>query len=358
MFNSGYCTSYGTEAYRSRHRINDCTNFRVTPSNLHLSSIGIGTYLGNENVETDHEVTSAIYAMLLNGCNVIDTAPNYRNGRAESSVGAALQQMISDGTIRRDEVFVSTKVGIVPEYLVEAGCNEVRKFTFNDDILFSDGFCFDPTYLEWQLHNSLKSLMLDSVDCLYLHNIETLQQHLGKQAFLDRMPEIILLLERLVNLGYVRSYGISSWDAFRSFPDNPLHIDLSVLFKHLDTVGIGYDNFQYLQLPLGIWGTEAITVKSQNAFGMTPVSILNYALSNGITVFANSALLQGDLLRCDLSVIPGSNSMSEIHRAINFARSVPGVKSLIVGIKSKKSITDAVQVMKSPYFDFDDCWVE
>ncbi len=37
-----------------------------------------GTYLGNEDDEIDEEVVSAIVKSVAHGCNVIDTARNYR----------------------------------------------------------------------------------------------------------------------------------------------------------------------------------------------------------------------------------------------------------------------------------------
>ncbi len=45
---------------------------------LHWSSVGIGTYLGGVDDETDAQVTDAVRAAVNGGINVIDTAANYR----------------------------------------------------------------------------------------------------------------------------------------------------------------------------------------------------------------------------------------------------------------------------------------
>ena len=40
-----------------------------------------GTYLGNEDEDTDEQVASAVIKTVAHGCNVIDTARNYRQAR-------------------------------------------------------------------------------------------------------------------------------------------------------------------------------------------------------------------------------------------------------------------------------------
>jgi aryl-alcohol dehydrogenase-like predicted oxidoreductase len=48
------------------------------------------------------------------GWNVIDTAANYRGGRAETAVGRALRALRVLGDAERDQLFVSTKAGYPP----------------------------------------------------------------------------------------------------------------------------------------------------------------------------------------------------------------------------------------------------
>ena len=43
-----------------------------------LSSLGVGTYLGEETDAEDARVTSGVVLTVARGCNVIDTARNYR----------------------------------------------------------------------------------------------------------------------------------------------------------------------------------------------------------------------------------------------------------------------------------------
>src|SRR5512146_1928960 len=79
-------------------------------SGLIVSSIGIGTYLGQPDERTDAAYTEAIVAAVENGINLIDAAINYRFQRSERSIGAALKQLIAKG-ISREELVLCTKGG-------------------------------------------------------------------------------------------------------------------------------------------------------------------------------------------------------------------------------------------------------
>ena len=54
------------------------SHFRIF-NNLYLSSIGMGTYLGQASSEDDKNIENAVYESIKSGAiNVIDTAINYR----------------------------------------------------------------------------------------------------------------------------------------------------------------------------------------------------------------------------------------------------------------------------------------
>ena len=109
---TGYATSEGTRKFAERQ--NDATqkNYKNI-QDLTLSNIGIGTYLGSPDTETDYVVQDAIKKSILGGINVIDSAINYRAQKAERSVGNAIAQLIDSNDISREEIFVSTKNGYV-----------------------------------------------------------------------------------------------------------------------------------------------------------------------------------------------------------------------------------------------------
>src|SRR3990172_11639333 len=109
---TGHVTSEGTANFATKNQTVGKNYFRQF-SELTLSSIGIGTYLGNADNATDVLVIEAIKKSVLIGVNVIDTAINYRSQKAERSVGKAVSELVEEGKVKRDELFISTKNGYV-----------------------------------------------------------------------------------------------------------------------------------------------------------------------------------------------------------------------------------------------------
>ena len=69
---SGFGTAEGTKKFAENSSINQ-ENFTEFES-LHLSNVGIGTYLGEPDAKTDELVTNAVKQSVQSGINVIDTA--------------------------------------------------------------------------------------------------------------------------------------------------------------------------------------------------------------------------------------------------------------------------------------------
>src|SRR5881275_1038514 len=114
MSTQGCATTAGTRRYAARlASITAAGHFRQQQE-LSMSSIGLGTYLGHWDDRTDRLYQEAIRRAIELGCNVIDSAINYRFQRSERAIGAALAQAFAAGRASRDEVIVATKGGFIP----------------------------------------------------------------------------------------------------------------------------------------------------------------------------------------------------------------------------------------------------
>ena len=110
----GYATDEGSALYKERFpKLKNSGHFRNVEfaGGLTLSSIGLGTYLGEADDAADADYTDAITTALQSGINTLDTAINYRHQRSERNIGAALAKLVSAAEITREEVFISTKAG-------------------------------------------------------------------------------------------------------------------------------------------------------------------------------------------------------------------------------------------------------
>ena len=78
-----------------------------------MSKLILGTHLGDFSDEVSFSYRQAVSFALQNGINAIDGAINYRGMRSEKDEGAAIQQLIHDGKLKRGDVCVSSKAGLL-----------------------------------------------------------------------------------------------------------------------------------------------------------------------------------------------------------------------------------------------------
>src|SRR5581483_5679857 len=165
----GYATPNGTKNYANyaiQKRGKPASHFRLFDG-LSLSSIGIGTYLGDMTAEDDKSVENAVYQSVKSGAvNVIDTAINYRAMRSEKSIGRALLRLVHDGVIKRDQIFVSTKNG----YITNDGdfpnidvMEYIHRMYIQNDVMTADDISsgyniMNPAYLAKCIDKSLMNL--------------------------------------------------------------------------------------------------------------------------------------------------------------------------------------------------------
>jgi aryl-alcohol dehydrogenase-like predicted oxidoreductase len=348
---SGFATSEGTQRFVKDSEINPL-NFKQF-HNLSLSNVGIGTYLGEADQKTDELVKNAIKQSVLAGINVIDTAINYRAQKAERSVGKAIYELINEGKISRDQIFISTKNGYitndadVKQEFWEYIKNEyTQKGVIHEGDVTSGYHCMTTTYLEDQLNRSLKNLGLCCVDLMYLHNaVESQIKDVSKEKFLQNLKLVFEFYERKRKEGKIKFYGLATWDCFRVAPDNPQYLSLQDTVELAKQAGGENHGFRFIQLPLNMYYDQALLTKNQT-FDGRPISTLESARRLNIGVFTSVPFMQGKLLA--QGAMPEFNDLSPPLRALQFIRSSPGVLAPLVGQKSQEHVYENLKIMKIP----------
>lgn len=348
---SGFATPDGTKKFASQYgRISD--NYR-TIQDLTLSNVGIGTYLGSPDSQTDLLVIDAVKKSILAGINVVDTAINYRAQKAERAVGTAISELIRDGKIGRDSVFVSTKNGYVTndgdikEDFWEYVQREYAKPGIVKPNDISSGYhCMTVPYLEDQLNRSLKNLGLECIDLIYLHNaVEGQIQDISKEQFMKNLRDVVTLYEQKRKEGKIRYYGMATWECFRVPKDNPQYLSIYDVLQIAKDIGGENHGFRFIQLPYNLYLDQALMIKSQPANG-TDTSILAASQSSGIGVFTSVPLMQGKLL--GPGVVPDFVNLKPSLKCLQFIRSTPGVLAPLVGQKTPAHVEENLEIMKIP----------
>src|SRR5690349_19608871 len=104
MPQSNNATMAGTSNYRQRLMGVVAEEHFRHRLGVWISSIGLGSYLGNTDDRTDDAYRHAVKRAVELGCNVFDTAANYRCQRSERSIGEALEEIFAQGKAVRDEI--------------------------------------------------------------------------------------------------------------------------------------------------------------------------------------------------------------------------------------------------------------
>jgi len=235
-----------------------------------LSSIGIGTYLGEANTDTDEAYRAAVVRAVELGANLIDTAINYRFQRSERSIGKALRGLFTSEAAQRDELIIATKAGFLtfdgeppddPRHYIQD--TFIARGVLDACDIAAGSHCMSPLYLNDQLHRSLKNLGVDCIDIFYIHNPEIQLTDIDRDEFIRRLRAAFEFLELAVQEGKIRHYGLATWNGFRVPPDarDSLSLEAAVLCAH--SIAADNHHFRFVQLPYNLAMPEAFTRPTQ-----------------------------------------------------------------------------------------------
>lgn len=328
----GQATAQGTARFADRMG-GGLPGFYRVGQGLRISSIGIGTYRGMVDPATDASYMWALRTAFRSGVNLVDTSIIYRDQRSERIVGTAIGDFIQQGHGQRDELVVCTKGG----YLVREAVNPA---TLEPGDVADGVHSVAPAFLADQLSRSLRNLGLTTIDVYYLHNPEIQLRAVSVPEFVARIRRAFEYLEAAVSRGAIRYYGTATWGGYI---DGIL--SLTALASVAREIAGDAHHFRFVQLPFSLGMQEA------SKPGPAPGSgVLSVARELGITVIASAPLWQGrltgDLPPRLVELLPGL--ATDAQRAIQFARSAPGIAAALVGMSSSRHVEENLAVASRP----------
>jgi aryl-alcohol dehydrogenase-like predicted oxidoreductase len=354
----GYATPEGTARYATRLQETVPPEHFRDFQGLKISSIGLGTYLGEHDADTDAQYQQAIIRAVELGCNLIDTAINYRFQQSERAIGQALASLFEQGRLRRDELVVATKGGFIPfdrdpprsqqEFFGYIERTFIQHGVIKPADIVAGCHCMTPAYLQHQLDTSLHNLGLECVDIYYVHNPETQLDEVPRVEFMQRMRTAYQALETQRTAGRLRWYGAATWEGFRRPPDAADYLALAELVAAAQDIGGEVHHFRAIQLPHNLAMPEALTQQNQRVDGQL-LSPLEAAQAFGIYAMCSASILQSRLTSGLPEVLAQVFHLAtDAQRAIQFVRSSPGVGSALIGMKQVRHVEENLAVARVP----------
>ena len=327
-----FATAEGTQRYVDRHADYRDAGFYRTILDLQVSSLGIGTYLGKVDDESDRRYIDALVTAGSSGINFFDTAINYRNQHSEWCIASALKRL------QRDEIVVCTKAGYitpgaVPEYLPPSE-------------IIGGIHSLSPKFLLDQIERSLTNLEIDTIDVFYIHNPEAQLSFSTREEFDTRIRRAFAHMEQVADKGKIRWYGVATWDGLRKRDKLSLERLAEIALQEG-----GRDNrFRFVQLPLNLAMVEAFLDQTASSNLGQPETVLEAAARLGKIVVASASLMQAHVLsnfpEAASGLIPGLHTNAQ--RAIQFTRSTPGVSVALVGMSRREHVVENLGVAAVP----------
>jgi aryl-alcohol dehydrogenase-like predicted oxidoreductase len=345
----GRATPEGTRRFQKRFaRQHESHFYRQFADGPMVSSLGLGTYLGECDDAEDARYTTTAVAAIGRGVNLIDTAVNYRCQRSERAIGDALRAAVGSGAVGRDEIVVCTKGGYVPLDRTPPATREdyhgfLEEKYFQHGVMqpsdvVAGGHCLTPRYLEDQIERSRTNLGLELIDVYFVHNPEQQLEALDRPAFLDVMRNAFAALESQAQKGTIGVYGCASWNGFRVSPDAKTHLALDELVAIARDVGGENHHFKVVQLPINLAMTEAVRSPTQ-CVDTNRVPFLEAARHFTLSVVGSATLMQSQLATSlppqVKAAFPGFET--DARRAIAFSQSLP-IATALVGMRSVKHL--------------------
>ncbi|MBV9178690.1 MAG: aldo/keto reductase [Nitrososphaeraceae archaeon] len=353
----GYATSAGTKKYveYAIQRGKPSSHFRIFDA-LYLSSIGMGTYLGQLTAEDDKAMENAVYESIKSGAvNVIDTAINYRAMKSEKSVGRALLRLEKEGIISRDEVFICTKNGYITndgDYPSIDVMEYMQKMFISTDIInahdISSGYnVLNPNYIERCIEKSLMNMHIETIDLVYIHNsFESWHEDVSREEFMQMLAKVFEVYEKYRSNTKIRYYGMATWTCFRVSQDNKEYLSLEQVVKLAENIGGRQHGFRFIQLPYNLAYSEALLLKNQIVGSERNLTILEAANRLNIKVFTSIPLFQSRLLRAQIPDYIGLTD--QVAKLVQVIRSSPSVIAPLIGHKKPEHVEQNLMVANIP----------
>jgi aryl-alcohol dehydrogenase-like predicted oxidoreductase len=177
-----------------------------------------------------------------------------------------------------------------------------------------------------------------------------------RQEVMGRLRAAFDFLEKAAADGKIRYYGTATWNAYRQSPKGDDYLSLAEILLLAEEVGGKEHRCRFIQLPHSLATPEAFTNPTQDVGDGQMLSAVLAADALDLVVTSSASIGQGRLT----TGLPDwlgkllKGVDSDVQRAIQFARSTPGLTTALVGMKQIEHVNQNMAVAKIPPTPMDD----
>jgi aryl-alcohol dehydrogenase-like predicted oxidoreductase len=212
-----------------------------------LSRVGFGCY----RVDIRDPINRvALELALASGCNLIDTASNYSDGRAEELVGSVLA---STGA----PAFIVTKVGYITPSAARWLESKGQNTHDLPDLSEHSKYSIDAELIPLLLELSRARLGRDVLDVVLLHNPEHLSAlGLSDEEAGTKILQALAALQAEIDAGRLRYFGVSSNVMATTEPGTACDFEAVIARA---PAGRGIEQSMFIEFPLNLLERSAAT---------------------------------------------------------------------------------------------------
>ncbi|KAH7711330.1 oxidoreductase [Aphelenchoides avenae] len=311
---------------------------------INLPLLGLGTWLSN----SPDELKTALHAALDAGYRLIDTAYLYFN---EVIIGEALQEYFKTGKLKREDVFITSKLS--PTY-------------------------HKPSDVGKSVEKQLKDLRTDYIDLYLIHNPcpckkDANKDYLALDAKNEVVPEPIphidtwRALEALYKQGKLRALGVSNFNErqlralYKEAEIKPHNLQVEChilwpqneLFQACKELGITFTAYSPIGSPGGQQAMKSISGDWPQGDCLNNLKVQELAKKYGKTP---AQILLRYMVQRGISVIPKSTNPNRVRENINIFdfELTPEDARKLETITERQRIFPAMYGINHPWYPYDD----
>lgn len=283
------------------------------------------------------------------GVTVIDSGSPRLGASSDAAMGAAIRAATTSGRVRRVDLKVIGRGGLLPEapgsfgeqvpFLEE---RYVRPGLFEWGDLAMGEHCLHPRFLRWSMQQRLQAAGLERYDLYLLDGLELQRAVVSDQGLTRRLQAAFHWLEQECREGRVGAYGVA----------RATSLQLETIHRLAVEAGGPEHHLRWIELPISVRRLDEVARVNQQV-GARRLSTYRAAGALSLSILAVRAI-EGGRAEYDLSLEAREAlgaGVTDAQIGLQWCRSLPGVRTALVGMSRVNHVEENLEILSRPKAD-------